>query len=527
MKNWCKRQSSIKPSSLVRAYGFAFIISLVAPTLASAHSAMFPDNFKYDDSNEGLKTSSKALVGKQSVRVVRPCVDGLAGDYPCRNIDMQAMMSVADLGGNASQLNDIWGWTDLLTGNEIAIVGRTNGTSFVDITDSTAPVLLGFLPSHGGGDDAWRDIKVFQDHAFIVADGRNNSSHGLQVFDLTQLANVTPGATLTETAHLGGFGSAHNIAINEDTGFAYVTGGDAQCSGGLYMIDISSPLNPAFAGCFSADGYTHDVQCVIYQGPDTARFGREICTAYNEDTVTIVDVTDKTNPQQLSRTNYPGVRYTHQGWFMDENHTYLLLNDELDETGTNVNTTTHIFDVSSLVAPTVLGRYVGPTTAIDHNLYTNNGLVYESNYRAGLRILDGAGVASATLEERAFFDTIPCSNSPQFSGVWSSYIYFASGNIVVSDIATGLFVLRPNDADIASNANDTPVAISPACATTTQPPPAPTDPPPADPTQGQPDNIASQSGGGGGLASIWMLVMGLLMTFGRHRFHLLVVANHQ
>lgn len=87
-------------------------------------------------------------------------------------------------------------------------------------------------------------------------------------------------------------------------------------------------------------------------------------------------------------------------------------------------------------------------TAIDHNLYTKDGYIFEANYRAGLRILNGGAIRSGTLNESAYFDTIPGSDSAQFSGLWSSYIWFESGNIVVSDIGNGLFVLKPDWAAI-------------------------------------------------------------------------------
>ena len=70
------------------------------------------------------------------------------------------------------------------------------------------------------------------------------------------------------------------------------------------MIDISNPLVPGNAGCFSADGYAHDAQCVVYNGPDAAHQGGEICFNANEDTLTIVDVANKAAPVQLSRTGY-------------------------------------------------------------------------------------------------------------------------------------------------------------------------------------------------------------------------------
>ncbi|ASP38196.1 regulatory P domain-containing protein [Bacterioplanes sanyensis] len=415
------------------------------PMEAMAHSAMFPDGFKFDDSNggEGLSRPDVMTTSSSAASAVVRCDNGSAGGYPCKNVDLQSFLAKENMGGNGSELNDIWGWTDPQTGAEIAIVGRTNGTSFVDVTNATSPVFLGFLPSHNGGSAAWRDVKTYNDHAFIVADGRGNRTHGLQVFDLTSLRNVTPGGTLTATKQMGGFGNAHNIAINEATGYAYVVGSN-QCSGGLYMVDVSDPVNPSYAGCFSSDGYTHDAQCVIYNGPDSDYSNREICAAYNEDTITIVDVTTKSNPQQISRTPYQGSQYTHQGWFLNDDHALLIMNDELDEQRNGHNTTSYIYDVSDLDNPIELGRYVGPTAAIDHNLYTLDGYVFESNYRAGLRILDAKDIASGSLQEVAYFDTIPNSNSAQFSGTWSNYIYFASGNVITSDIGNGLFTLTPD-----------------------------------------------------------------------------------
>ena len=131
---------------------------------------------------------------------VTTCSGGMAGTYPCSNVDLMSFLALADIGGG--EANDIWGWTDSSTGKEYAIMGRTNGTSFVDISDPVNPIYLGNLPPHSD-DSTWRDIKVYADHAFIVT-GADNS--GMQVFDLTQLRMVaSPPATFSETAHYSGF----------------------------------------------------------------------------------------------------------------------------------------------------------------------------------------------------------------------------------------------------------------------------------------------------------------------------------
>ena len=111
--------------------------------------------------------------------------------------------------------------------------------------------------------------------------------------------------TFSATAHFGSIGNAHNIVINEATGFAYAVGSN-NCSGGLYMVDINTPTQPTFAGCFSADGYTHDAQCIIYRRTrcDQHSGQRDLLCLERGHVLTIVDVTSKGSPSQLSRVDY-------------------------------------------------------------------------------------------------------------------------------------------------------------------------------------------------------------------------------
>ena len=363
-----------------------------------------------------------------------PCVNGMAGPYPCENINLLSFVENGDLGGGS--MNDIWGWVDPLDSAEYVLLGRTSGTSFLDITDPVNPIYLGDLPT-ATLNSTWRDIKVYNNYAFIVSEA---GQHGMQIFDLTNLRDIaSPPLLFEEDAHYSGWGNAHNIVINESTGRAYGVGTNT-FNGGLHIVDISDPLNPTLIGDFSEDGYTHDAQVVNYSGPDTNFLGKEIAFACNENTVTIVDVTDASNTGLISSTGYPGSSYTHQGW-LTEDHRYFLSNDELDEQGSGINTTTFIWDLLDLSSPVIIGTFVSSTSAIDHNLYTHNGYVYQSNYRAGLRILDTENIDEAILEEVAYFDVYPSSNSAQFDGTWSNYPYFPSGVIAVSHIGEGLFLL--------------------------------------------------------------------------------------
>ena len=364
------------------------------------------------------------------------CIAGDAGPFPCSNIDLARLVSTATLGGSAG--NDVWGWTDPLDNAEYALMGVNNGTAFVDVTDPTNPTVIGRLPTQTSS-SAWRDIKVYMNHAYVVADSAG--AHGMQVFDLTRLRTGGTEQTFAADVVYGDFGSAHNVAIDESSGFAYVVGSDT-CSGGLHMVNIRQPLNPMFAGCHSV-GDTHDAQCVAYVGPDPDYTGAEICFNANEDSVAIVDVTIKSSPNTLAVLTYPNLGYVHQAW-LDDTQQYLVVNDEFDEERFGLQTGTIVIDVTDLDAPSYLYTHRHATVSTDHNLYVSGNRVFEANYTSGLRILEFTSLATDTFTEVGFFDTYPENNSVGTEGAWSVYPFFPSGTIVVSDIVRGLFVLSPD-----------------------------------------------------------------------------------
>ncbi|MDQ3956421.1 MAG: choice-of-anchor B family protein, partial [Actinomycetota bacterium] len=385
------------------------------------------------------------------------CQEGMAGPFPCKNVDLESMVPLG--GAGAGSGNDVWGWTDPKTGREYALVGSALETTFIDVTDPQDPRTVGSLPT---AEDAppdfvlWRDIKVDGNWAFIVSE---ITGHGMQVFDLRRLRDPAsvPQIFTADAVYRGAddedleLGNAHNIAINEKTDVAYVVGSNTCVSsgpggqnGGLHMVDISDPKNPKFLNCARVTdppehNYVHDVQCVVYRGPDQDYQGREICFGSNEQVVTIYDVTDKSNPVVISQWHYPQAAYTHQGW-LSPNHRFFLFGDESDEqAGTVDNTTTYIMDALDLDEPREPKAFAHDTTAIDHNLYIDNDLVYEANYGAGLRILDfnNTSLGNGQLNEVGFFDIRPGPDPPEFVGAWSNYPFFESGIVVMSAIEEG------------------------------------------------------------------------------------------
>lgn len=442
----------------------------------------------------------------QAAAPLAACVDGVATvgsgssavGYPCLRVDLMSHLSIPELGGTADEttgennaVSDIWGWVsdpDGTPGNtddrEFAIIGLYCSTAFVEITDPVNPVLVGTLADHteipGGAcyeapvapkrgaqkvhheeeGATWRDIKVINDYAYIVSD---HSGAGMQVFDLSRLLTATVPENFTENnLWEGTFGNAHNVFTYQGVSAPYAvvvgsTSGTNACSGtgsgGPIFYDLSTPTAPAFVGKYCADGYTHDIQCVVYTGPDAAHQGQEICLASNEDTLTIFDASNKTAFIQLARQTYDFATYTHQGW-LDAEQEYFYLNDEMDEREHVFPTRTIVWDVRNLDSPAVVEEYLGTLMTVDHNNYVVGDYLYQSNYTSGLRILDISDRVNPY--QKAFFDTVPGNNSLNFDGSWSNYAWYSSGVVAVSDISSGLFVVRP----VFDDANATDLSVS-------------------------------------------------------------------
>ena len=445
---------------------------LVATTTLVGGSALAHDDDKHDtpdDPKAGWEAQQPAVApGTQSSAPTSSdqpdrfaaCVQGVAylpefdghpvlgsGAFPCSQVDLLYYMPPTEMGGGfevgTGRGSDVWGWIDPETGRNYVLAGKENGTAIVDITDPKRPVYLAELPTASPQNLIWRDIKIFDDHAFIVAE---SPMHGMQVLDLTRLRDLDPDeapVTLEEDARYTGFLRAHNIVINEDSGFAYAVDqrDDAEdCGRGMHMVDINDPTNPTFAGCYD-DTRVHDAHCVIYDGPDTRFTGRELCitSTGGGQSVGVVDVTDKANPVTLSITPYPNSGFSHQGWLLD-GHRYFLHNTE---STSRMPQGVDIFDLADLTTPQHIGFFENPAQSTQHNLYQKNRYAYQSNYKSGLRVYDTRNVGDGQLREVAFFDVYPPNDDTGFGfGTWSNYPWFSDGVVAVHGYQ-GLFLVKP------------------------------------------------------------------------------------
>ena len=403
------------------------------------------------DPGDSTATQAFSVTVSDSAEAPRPvalCEDGYADEFPCRGVDLMSRLTPEEFDATGI-VNDIWVWTDPATGTEWALVGRSSGTSFISLEVPEKPVYAGRLPMTSGATaNYWRDIKVYKEPRFRGGRRRRRTRHaGIRSHSVAQCGKPAPDFSATRTYTR--IQSAHDIVINEATGFACSVGGgggDDTCGGGLHMIDISKPSAPKFTGCFAHDstgrrgtGYTHDAMCVVYRGPDTEHRNKDVCFGANETDLSIADVSDKDDPVALASASYPNVEYAHQGW-LDGAHEYFYMNDELDEYYSGSRTRTLVWDVKDLDDPVVVKEFTHNTSATDHNLYGVGDLMYQSNYNAGLRILSIADRKSPV--EIAFFDTEPGQSGGGFDGSWSNYPFFASGVIAVTSQEGGVFFVK-------------------------------------------------------------------------------------
>ncbi|CAN5351615.1 hypothetical protein BH24PSE2_BH24PSE2_19760 [soil metagenome] len=387
------------------------------------------------------------------------CVAGSAAGFECRRIDLSSHMPLGAFSTQPSGANDVWGFLDLNTGREYAIVGLRNGAAVVDVTVPGEPLEIGSVT---GMEAVWRDIKVLQTYdaargrwtvyAYVTTDG---ASERLLVLDLTGLPNsVALAGRRTDDA------SAHNVYLgNVD----YSTGapleglepwlfiaGSSESNGAFRVYDLEDPENPRLLGVSPSGGYMHDATSLVI---DDERAGTQcsslgpgcvVLVDYNELSFELWDLRALIDAAMLSSTTYPNVAYVHSGWWSEDKR-FVFVHDELDEQQSGLQTTLRVFSIDDLRAPVLAGTWTGPTAAVDHNGYVRGNRYYMSNYTRGLTVLDITDPASPT--EAGHFDTFPLSDASAFNGAWGVYPFLPSGRILVSDINSGLYVLEDETRD--------------------------------------------------------------------------------
>ncbi|HNP65165.1 MAG TPA: choice-of-anchor B family protein, partial [Woeseiaceae bacterium] len=419
--------------------------------------------------SKGLHSDAvKTQLSVQSNMASTVCTGGFANVYPCRNVDLLSHIADRTPGARGA---DIWGFMDLNTHREYAIIGYSSGTAVFDVTDAENPKEVGFI---NGQSTTWRDIKVYQfwnatddrwnAFAYVTAD---NASDGLVIIDLSQLPH-----RISRINYPSDFSAAHNVFLTDidySTGLALsgshapnlILAGSNIGDGRFRAYSLANPAAPSFIAAPATPGdqpggnrlYMHDAasmqitdarkdsQCVNAGNRDHC----DVLFDFNESSVDTWDISVPSSPVRLSQMPYSNASYTHSGW-QTEDQQYLFIQDELDERNRNLPTTLRVLSVADLTAPALVGTWTGPTTAIDHNGFVRGNRYYMSNYSRGLTILDISNPASP--QEVGGFDTYPASDANGFPGNWGVYPFLPSGNIALSDIDSGFYMVVDNTGNV-------------------------------------------------------------------------------
>lgn len=414
----------------------------------------------------GLVDDSPAPALQATAVVPANCVQGQAGQFPCRNVDFQAQIPLAQFSSRPTSAANVWGFVDLNDNREYAVIGLSNGTAVVEVTDPASPREVATIT---GRTSSWREVKIYQEFhvptnrfrafAYVTTEADNA---GLQVINLGGLPNtVTLATTLNDTGsqhtdYISNIDYATNMALPGTQAFLWLAGSNVG-SGSWRVYSLASAAQPQFIRQAPAGTqYVHDATSLLITDQRTTQcaIGHDPCEVYvdfNESTVDLWDVTDKAQPVRLSSTPYADASYTHSGWpSADQRH--IFVHDELEEIRRGIFTQIYTMNVDSLINPFIVASYQGPDTTTDHNGYTKGNLLYVSHYRRGLVIFDAT--IPQQLREIGHFDTFlsPSANTAGFDGAWGVYPFLPSGTILVSDINNGLFILRDRTAGLSQSA---------------------------------------------------------------------------
>jgi choice-of-anchor B domain-containing protein len=418
-----------------------------------------------ESARQGIVDDSPAPALQATAVAPAACVQGSAGQFPCRNVDFQAQIALAQFSTRPVSAANVWGFVDQNDGREYAVVGLNNGTAVVDVTDPANPREVGTVP---GNTSSWREVKIYQEFhaptnrfrafAYVTTEA---SGAGLQVIALGGLPNaVSLTTTLADTGsqhtdYVSNIDYATNMALPGRQAFLWLAGSNV--GGGSWRVySLANAAQPQFIRQAPGAGYVHDATSLLITDARTSQCapGHDPCEVYvdfNENSVDLWDVTDKAAPVRLSSTTYSDVSYTHSGWPTADQRN-IFVHDELEELRRGLFTQIYTMNVDSLLNPFIVASYQGPDTTTDHNGYVKGSLLYVSHYRRGLVIFDAS--TPAQLREIGHFDTFiaPAANSAGFDGAWGVYPFLPSGTILISDITNGLFILRDRAAGLAQGA---------------------------------------------------------------------------
>lgn len=328
--------------------------------------------------------------------------------------------------------NEIWGYAK--DGSEYAIIGTTAGTHIFDVTDPATSAQVEFIQGAMSGTSVvHRDFHDYQDYLYIVCDEGPST---LQIADLSFLPDSAPLVYDSDAL----FPRSHNIFIDTTSARMYVCGGTVQYA----VYSLADPENPTLlVDCpddlpfWSSIGYVHDT----YVRGDTAYINA------GERGLFVVDFSDINNIVMLGSLDvYPQSGYNHSGWLMADQPYYALA----DETHGKDVKILNVSDFTDMEVTDTISSNIS-ANSIPHNLIYKDQFLYISYYFDGLYVFDCSNPAHPTLA--GYYDTsTEVAQENVYRGCWGVYPFLPSGNILASDMQTGLWIFSTSFSSGIENA---------------------------------------------------------------------------
>ena len=311
--------------------------------------------------------------------------------------------------------NEVWGV--VVDDREYAIIGSTYGTHFFDVTNPQFSYEAAFVMGRVVGPEIiHRDYHDYQGYLYAVSD---EGASSLQIIDISTLPDSV--SVVYDSSDL--FERSHNIFIDTAKARLYTTNGD--------IYSLENPLDPKFIyntpllSC-------HDV----YVENDTAYINR------GDQGFAIVDFSQTTLENQSHEVigtlaSYADQGYNHSGWITPDGNYYAMA----DETWGMRMKMLDISDFSNIEVIALFGSGID-VNSIPHNQIINGNYLYTAYYHDGLYVHDISNPSTPIL--MGYYDTFEPNHHDSYMGAWGVYPFLPSGNILLSDMQTGLYVFEVN-----------------------------------------------------------------------------------
>ena len=372
-----------------------------------------------------------------------------AQTYQSFNINLLGIISPCNVNnwyasGSNTKYSSVVGWANPADQREYAILGATDGYYFIEVTNPTAPVVRDF-ESGINPNCLWREMKTYGNYCYLVSD--DASPNGMIIADLSYLP---------DSVHIISKGNSiltrsHTVFIDGNKLYCGYINTTSAGQKSMAVYSLANPTNPTLLRFLDSDypsiSSVHD----MWVQNDT------VFASCGNDGLHIYHFDDTQNKffELASYTGYIQAGYNHSSFRTADKKT-LVFCDEVP-----TNTVVKILDVSNLSNLTLLDTIKSNQGATPHNPYiVGNDYCFVAYYQDGLYVFNISNPNNVFVA--GYFDThyqngvnngFPGSPTP-YMGAWAADPFLPSGNVLVSDMQNGLFILDAKATGVGIKKNE-------------------------------------------------------------------------